>query len=108
MPLIGTQVEVPEVLQTVTLTHGSFIYGPMVESHVEPLTVRESTLLDVPPPPFVTVSPVEPDMLTEVAMMVVVPAATAVAFPLEAIVATDTFDELHVTDVVRFCVELSE
>ncbi len=52
-------------------------------------------------------------MLPKVAVIVVVPvAANGVAFPLEAIallmVATDASDELHVTDVVRFWVELSE
>ena len=72
----------------------------MDELHVEPLTVRESTLL-VPPPP-VTVSPAAPDVLPEVAVMVVVPAATAVAFPLEEIVATVGAEELHLTDVVIF------
>jgi len=78
----------------------------MDESHVDPLTVRESTL--VAAPPDVTVSTVEPDIpLPEVAVMVVVPAATAVAFPLEAIVATVGAEELHVTDAVIFSLELS-
>ena len=48
----------------------------------------------------------------DVAVMVVVPADTAVAFPLEPasllIVATEAADELQVTAVVRSCVVLSE
>jgi hypothetical protein len=39
-----------------------------------------------------------------VALMVLVPAATPVARPAAVIVATDVFDELHVTEFVRFCV----
>jgi hypothetical protein len=38
--------------------------------------------------------------VAEVAVMVVVPAATAVARPLLLTVATDGFDELQVTSVV--------
>ena len=56
----------------------------------------------------VTVRVVDPEMLPDVAVIVVVPAATEVAFPLEPMVATDVVDELHVTDVVRSCVVLSE
>ena len=60
----------------------------------------------------VTVSVVEPDKLPEVAVIIVEPAATEEASPLEPrvllIAATDVDDELHVTDPVRFCVELSE
>src|SRR5208283_3742291 len=59
-----------------------------------------------------TVRAVEPEMLPEVAVIVAVPAATGVASPKEPvvllIVATNVFDELHVTDVVIFCVLLSE
>jgi hypothetical protein len=53
-----------------------------------------------------------PEMLPKVAVMAVVPADTEEAFPLEPValltVATDAFDELHVTAVVRSCVLLSE
>lgn len=59
----------------------------------------------------VTVSVVDPDVLPDVAVIVVEPAATDVALPFEpaallmaAIVVADDF---HVTDVVRFCVEPS-
>ena len=51
-------------------------------------------------------------MLPEVAVIVVEPAATDVALPLEPaallMAATVVRDELQVTAVVRFCVELSE
>src|SRR5689334_12750203 len=43
-----------------------------------------------------------------VALIVEAPAASAVARPPLAIVATDVFDELQVTDDVRFWVVLSE
>ncbi len=60
----------------------------------------------------VTVSVVEPKMLPDVAVIVVVPAATEVASPYEPaallIVAAAVLDELQVTAAVRFCVELSE
>jgi len=64
----------------------------------------------------VTVSVVFPDIVGvltgSMAIIVVVPAATAVASPLEPaallIVAIDPFEELHVTDDVRFCVVVSE
>ncbi len=60
----------------------------------------------------VTVSVVDPDMLPDPAVIVVEPAATGVATPLEPaallIVATPVLDELQVTDVVRFRVEPSE
>jgi len=50
-----------------------------------------------------------PDMLPDEAVMVVVPAAMAVARPEELlIVATAVSDELHVTDAVISLVELSE
>jgi hypothetical protein len=64
----------------------------------------------VPPPP-VTVSVAPPVTLPDIAVIVVEPAATAVAKPLEPaallIAATPMLDELQVTAVVRFCVELS-
>jgi hypothetical protein len=60
----------------------------------------------------VTVSEVDPDTLPDVAVIVVEPAATEVASPLEPaallIVAMPVLDELQVTVVVRFCVVLSE
>ena|SRR5208283_3145534 len=56
----------------------------------------------------VTVRRVEPEMLPDVALIVVEPAASAETFPLESTVATDTADELHATDAVRSLVLLSE
>jgi hypothetical protein len=55
-----------------------------------------------------TVSVVEPDILPDDAVIVVVPAATAAAKPELLIVATPVLDEPQVTVVVRFCVVLSE
>lgn len=60
----------------------------------------------------VTISVVELEMLPEAALMVVVPTPREVASPFEPaallIVATPVAEEFHVTDEVRFCVELSE
>jgi hypothetical protein len=60
----------------------------------------------------VTVRVVDPDMPPEVAVIVVDPAATEEADPLDPaallIVATPVLDELQVTAVVRSCVVLSE
>ena len=60
----------------------------------------------------VTVSVVEPEIFPDLAVIVVVPAAFEVAFPFNPaallMVATDLTEELQVTDVVRFCVLLSE
>ena len=60
----------------------------------------------------VTVRVVEPDMLPDVAVIVVEPAAIEVANPLEPavllIAATVAVDEFHITVVVRSCVVLSE
>ena len=60
----------------------------------------------------VTVSEFEPDMLPDTAVIVVEPAAAAVANPLEPAAllmpATASSDELQVTVVVRSCVVLSE
>ncbi len=60
----------------------------------------------------VTVRVVEDEMLPAVAVMLVVPAATGVAIPLEPaallIVAIKAADEFQVTDEVRSCVLLSE
>jgi len=60
----------------------------------------------------VTVNVVDPEIAPDVAEMVVEPVATEVANPFEPaallMVATDDADELHVTVVVRLCVEPSE
>ncbi len=60
----------------------------------------------------VTVRVVDPETFPEAAVILVVPAATDVARPLEPIalliVATLVFDEDHATIVVRFCVDPSE
>lgn len=59
-----------------------------------------------------TVRLVEPEILTYEALIVVVPAATAVTVPMELeallTVAADGFDEVQTTTDVRFCVVLSE
>ena len=61
---------------------------------------------------FVTVRVVVPETAPRVALIVVEPAATDVASPLEAaallIVATDTVEELHVTNDDISCVVASE
>ncbi len=60
----------------------------------------------------VIVSVVDPDMLPNVAVIVVVPAVTEVASPCEPAAllttATPAADELQATAVVKFCVVLSE
>ncbi len=60
----------------------------------------------------VIVSVVDPDMLPNVAVIVVVPAAPETAKPLEPaallMAATPAADVLQATAVVRFCVVLSE
>jgi hypothetical protein len=70
------------------------------------VTVRETSVAPV------TVRAVDPDMLPDVAVIVVVPAATEAAKPLEPdallMVATPVLDELQLAVVVRFCVVLSE
>ncbi len=59
-----------------------------------------------------TVSVVDPDMLPDVALIVVEPAATEVASPIDPavllMVATPAFEEAQTTVVVRSCVVLSE
>jgi hypothetical protein len=59
-----------------------------------------------------TVRLVVAEMLPDAALIVVEPAATGVARPLDPaallIVTAPVFDELQVTDAVRFCVVLSE
>jgi hypothetical protein len=58
-----------------------------------------------------TPSVVEPETLPRVAVIVVEPIAIPDASPLEPeallMVAAAVLEELHVTEVVRFCVELS-
>ncbi len=56
----------------------------------------------------VTVIVVDPVMPLKVAVMLLVPAATAVAKPAALMVATLVVAEAHVTLAVRFCMELSE
>jgi len=60
----------------------------------------------------VTVRVVDPEMLPDVAVIVVEPTATDVATPLEPaallMAATPAADEFQVTDVFRSCVVLSE
>jgi len=60
----------------------------------------------------VTASAVDPDMLPEVAVIVVEPAAIEAARPLDPavllMVATEAADEFQLTAVVRSCVVLSE
>jgi hypothetical protein len=51
----------------------------------------------------VTVKPVDPLMLPEVAVTVAEPGATAVANPAVT-VATEAADELQVAELVKFCV----
>src|SRR5215468_12491874 len=58
--------------------------------------------------PAATVSPVLPLTAPSVAEMVVVPVATAVASPVELIVAAAVFEDAQVTWLVRFCVLPSE
>ena len=55
----------------------------------------------------VTVNTVEPVIPLSVALIVEVPAPTAVASPVLEIVATEVVAEAQVTWLVRFCVELS-
>ena len=61
---------------------------------------------------LVTVSVFVPETVPTVAIILVKPVATDVASPLEPaallIVATDSNEELHVTDDVIFCEVLSE
>ena len=55
----------------------------------------------------VTVNVVEPLTAPEVALIVLVPAATPVASPALVMVALAGVPEAHVTEEVRFCVLLS-
>ena len=55
----------------------------------------------------VTVSTVDPTIDPDVALMVLVPTATAVAIPAEPMVAVAVVPDAHVTEAVRFCVLLS-
>lgn len=55
-----------------------------------------------------TVKLVDPDMLPEVAVMVVDPRAPAVASPVVLMLAIPVADELHVTDAVKSFIKLFE
>jgi hypothetical protein len=55
----------------------------------------------------VTVNKVGPTTAPEVALMVLVPTATAVVIPPALMVAVAVVPEAHVTEAVRFCVLLS-
>ena len=70
------------------------------------VTVRDTSTAAV------TERVVEPEMLPEVAVIVVEPAATDVASPCEPaallIVATPVVEDVQVTVPVRFCVVVSE
>ena len=55
----------------------------------------------------VTVSVVVPEIVPEVALIVVEPVLAALARPAVVIVATVTLEELQVAVLVKFCVELS-
>jgi hypothetical protein len=70
------------------------------------VTVMDTSVAEV------TVSVDDPDILPDTAVIVVEPAATAVASPLEPAelltAATAAAEELQITDVVRSCVVLSE
>ena len=59
-------------------------------------------------PGGVTVIVAVPETVPSVAVIVEEPTATPVARPEEAMVATEVVPEVHVTDVVRVCVEPSE
>ncbi len=65
------------------------------------------TVMDTSVTPDVTVKVVEAEILSKVAVIVVVPTASGVAIPWEPdallIVATGKADELHSTDVVISC-----
>jgi hypothetical protein len=59
----------------------------------------------------VMVSVVDPEILPDVALIVVEPPATAVARPLDPpalLIVAAELDDLQVTEAVRFCVELFE
>lgn len=57
--------------------------------------------LGKPPPELVTVKVVEPVTLPEVALIVALPAATALPMPLLLMVAMDWLEELHAADAVK-------
>ena len=54
-----------------------------------------------------TVRTVDPTIAPEVALMVLVPTATAVANPPELMVAVAVVPDAQVTEAVRFCVVVS-
>jgi hypothetical protein len=94
----------PERLQKTPAPAGSFVTVavnccvPNGACTVAVLGDTATEMLD----PGVTVNVVDPVIPPEAAWIVVVPAETAVATPLAAIVATDAFDELHAAVLVRF------
>ncbi len=51
-----------------------------------------------------TVNVAEPLIFPEVAVIVAIPGAAPVASPLLLMVATEVADELHVAELVKFCV----
>ena len=68
---------------------------PIVRPGLAGVTAMDTSVAEV------TVRIVEPEMLSNVAVIAVVPAPTAVAFPLVAtIVAAVVSDEVHVADAV--------
>ena len=56
----------------------------------------------------VTIRFVDPLIAPETALILLVPVPAAVTKPPAVIVATEVVCEAHVTELVRFCVELSE
>jgi hypothetical protein len=70
-----------------------FVGLTVMDRSVGGVTVRVAIVLEIPP---------------DAAVIVVVPAAIAVASPSLLMEATEGTDEVQVADVVRFCVLLSE
>src|SRR6185369_11757426 len=116
MAIVPTMLQVaPEVLAATPVTLDPFPkrFGVAFSSRPSVGVTSESTAANVPV--FgggKTVRTVEPEMAPDVAMMVVVPAARAVALPFVPaallMVALVASEELQVTAVVRSCVLLSE
>src|SRR6185369_13706118 len=116
MAIVPTMLQVaPEVLAATPVTLDPFPkrFGVAFSSRPSVGVTSESTAANVPV--FgggKTVRTVEPEMAPDVAMMVVVPAARAVALPFVPaallMVAMAVSEELQVTAVVKSCVLLSE
>jgi hypothetical protein len=82
---------------------------PLLTFVLDGVTAMDVKVVPPPPPPLlVTVSRVFPEIVPDVAVIVVEPAATPVANPPLLMVATPVFDEFHATDAVRSCVLLFE